>query len=300
MQNQRRIEQRAVEIGNTERLPAHLRDPLIGWRCCVKLFRTACFGHTAFRDTVSPDTDFVQDIEKQGFVTVYAVRFDDTKREFRHTFGEHSPEYSFDYSFRKHLIEGRRYMYRNNFPSFRWLMGQLERRRDDASLTAQVATAHGLFLDDRQDLLASGEDSDDQAIVEAFRRRMAGTEGDTIKLALSCLTFVVSPASAFRRHYYLGVKIARHGSAQDIRNWVLRKNSAASDARAITKIAFCHGLFQSRHRSRDGKRKQAFLRGFVGQYWPAISCRALVLQRIDEARAAFRLVRERGKAADPR
>ena len=48
-----------------------LRDPLIGQVVGVKLFRRACFETARFENTISPDTDFVQDIARAGWNTIY-------------------------------------------------------------------------------------------------------------------------------------------------------------------------------------------------------------------------------------
>jgi hypothetical protein len=63
----------------------HLRDPLIGQVVGVKLFRTACFQIGMFEDSISPDTDFVADIARPGWKTVYIGRVrTPAHRSYRH------------------------------------------------------------------------------------------------------------------------------------------------------------------------------------------------------------------------
>jgi len=269
----------------------YLRDPLIGWRCCIKLFRTACFAQVAFRNTVSPDTDFVQEIEAQGFAIVYAVRLNHDQPEFRRTFGQHNPDYTISYTFRKHLIEGRRYTYRNNFPSFRWLIEQLERRQDEISFTAQVATAHGLFLGGRHDQLTPEWNDDDQAIWLSFMQRLGTNEANKTKLLLAFLIFAFSPAGSYKRHYRLGMALGQYGTSCESQDWLHRMGGADSNARAIAKIGYCHGLCQSRFESQEACENFDFVRKFVGEDWPKLSWPERIEMRFFEATAVFKLLR---------
>ena len=45
----------------------HLRDPLTGRACCIKMYRKDCIEKVKFKDSISPDVDFREDILKYGW-----------------------------------------------------------------------------------------------------------------------------------------------------------------------------------------------------------------------------------------
>ena len=97
----------------------HLRDPLIGQIVGVKLFRKACFETARFENTISPDTDFVHDIARAGWNTIYIGQRRHGSANGWSTFGEHCREYTPSYTYRKYLLEGARYRYRQKPEGFR-------------------------------------------------------------------------------------------------------------------------------------------------------------------------------------
>jgi hypothetical protein len=266
-----------------------LRDPLIGRVCCVKLFRTACFARTGFPNSLSPDTDFAREIGDQGYSTVYAIRADHSDRSHDHTFGQHSPDYSIDYTFLKHLVEGRRYVYRNAFHSCRWHMWQLEKQQSETSLIAQIAIAHGIFLGGREDRLVPYGDSSDRAHLEVLEKRVAQTPSKFVPRLIAALRFVFSSKSAFERHFRLGTELARVGSWHHMRSWLLSYGGRTSVPDIIAKIAFSHGLFQPSHLSSDALAKQDHLRRLIGDEWPARSIFDALRSRLNDAKNALLL-----------
>ena len=134
-----------------------LRDALIGQIVGVKLFRTACFKDTSFEDTIAPDSDFGDDIARAGWSTDYIGQLGSSWV----TFGEHRPDYTPLYTYRKFLLEGARYRYRQKPEGFRWHFGVLEASSHPSALIAQTALTEGLFL---------GEVSRSSRITDAPRR----------------------------------------------------------------------------------------------------------------------------------
>ncbi|HEY3257981.1 MAG TPA: hypothetical protein VGJ64_03935, partial [Gemmatimonadaceae bacterium] len=53
---------RAATDDRTGMTVGELRDPLMGQVVGVKLFRTECFEWAAFRDSITPDTDYIAEI----------------------------------------------------------------------------------------------------------------------------------------------------------------------------------------------------------------------------------------------
>jgi glycosyltransferase involved in cell wall biosynthesis len=134
---------------------ARLRDALTGHVVGIKLFRTACFAITRFRDSISPDTDFVGELDRLGWKTVFIGKLDSHDPDSWATFGEHRPSYTPSYTFRKHVLEGARYRYRRTVPGLRWRLARLESSAHPSALIAQVGLAQGLFENTDGDRLGS-------------------------------------------------------------------------------------------------------------------------------------------------
>src|SRR5262249_17357771 len=129
----------------------HLRDPLIGQVVGIKLFRTACFESGTFADSISPDTDLVAEIAQAGWQTAYIGRLKTYASVPRSAYGEDRPDYSLPYTYRKLLIEGARYRYRQAPEAIRWHFAQLEASRHPSALAAQIGLAQGIFLEQISD-----------------------------------------------------------------------------------------------------------------------------------------------------
>ena len=145
-----------------------LRDALIDQVVGVKLFRTQCFRTCSFRDSISPDTDFVDEIGRAGLKTVFIGRVTPNSNDLWTTFGEHRPSYTMPYTYRKHLLMGCRYRYRRSLDGFRWHFAQLGKSRHPSALIAQIGMSHGLFLEANQDLLGISWDDRIVSQLEKF------------------------------------------------------------------------------------------------------------------------------------
>jgi hypothetical protein len=156
-----------------------LRDPLIGRVVGIKLIRTSCFRHVPFRDSISPDTDFVEAIATQGWKTRYVGRPTRTRSEDAWvTLGEHRPDYTSAYAYRKYLLEGRRYSYRPSLDGIRWHFAKLEASDHPSALIAQIALAQGIFVVSEKDqlgLACTDEESIRFRAIEIFLRASPST-----------------------------------------------------------------------------------------------------------------------------
>ena len=153
-----------------------LRDALIDQVVGVKLFRTQCFRTCSFRDLISPDTDFVDEIGRVGLKTVFIGKVTPNSNDLWTTFGEHRPSYTMPYTYRKHLLMGCRYRYRRSLDGFRWRTAG--RSRHPSALIAQIGMSHGLFLEANQDLLGISWDDRIVSQLEKFlgSREVAGRD----------------------------------------------------------------------------------------------------------------------------
>jgi hypothetical protein len=137
---------RAAVRDDTGIVVGELRDPLVERVVGVKLFRTACVQQVAFSDSVSPDTDFGAAIARAGWKTVYVGRPAPGTGAPVATLGEHRPDYTPAYTFRKHLLEGRRYWHRGAAHGMRARNASLAASSHPLAPLAQLAMGHGLFL----------------------------------------------------------------------------------------------------------------------------------------------------------
>ena len=215
----------------------HLRDPLIGQIVGIKLFRTAVFRTRMFQDSISPDTDFVADIARAGWKTVYVGKLKNSGSDQWATYGEHRPDYSLRYTYRKYLIEGCRYRYRQKAAAARWHFAQLGASRHPSALAAQIGLARGLFLEKITDQLGTSRVDEDFVQLSRF---LSGTataqrDGDLDQAGRD-----MSPRERFYAHYRLGVELGRANDLQTFKRCLGLQNDQAG---WISKIALCKGLF---------------------------------------------------------
>ena len=224
-----------------------LRDPLYGRVEAIKLFRTAEVTRIGFRDSISPDTDFLQLMEKDERYLVYALRYDTDTLGTRHTFGEHRPDYQPLGTFEKNKRDGRRIRHRGRADSARFHLDLLHHRAHPYALIAEVGIAHGLFQDwegDRQDGVDRAG-ADFRRLRELLER--AGRSRSALRTrvddAAAAAALVGSAERVFNSSYSLGTALSavRDGAAF----------VAALDARHrvrhpwawLAQAALCRGLF---------------------------------------------------------
>jgi hypothetical protein len=154
----------------------HLRDPMLGRVQGVKLFRTAGFAHTSVPDSISPDTDFSARLGAHGLHTIYALKLGDGTPELWHTFGEHRPDYTPLYTFRKHVVKGARFRYRRSRHAPRTWVRRLHASRHPLADFAIIGIARGILLPIEHDLLAPYERDDDFDCLERLLEAKAGVD----------------------------------------------------------------------------------------------------------------------------
>jgi asparagine synthase (glutamine-hydrolysing) len=218
----------------------HLRDPLVGQVVGIKLFRTACFQIGMFEDSISPDTDFVADIARSGWKTVYIGRLRTYGPDQWTTYGEHRPDYSLLYTYRKHLLEGCRYRYRQTPGAIRWHFAQLEASQHPSALAAQIGLAQGIFLEQITDLQGTSTIEEDFA---QFARFLSGVATDERKNDVDNASGDMSARECFQLYYRLGVEFRRAEDFQTFHRYLRRLQNTRHDTVAwISKIALCKGL----------------------------------------------------------
>jgi hypothetical protein len=187
---------------------------------------------------VSPDTDFSQDILTRGWKSVRALRFEGPKERW-HTFGEHAPNYTPAYTYSKYLVEGRRYRYRRAFGEFKGHFEKLERSSHEAAPLAQLAMAHGVFLEEDHDLLSSGPPCEEELALQPW---LAGViPGEPCPRFR--FPYLATPSDAFTRSFEMGVGCRQTESSSAFARCLKLANGLQYSLRWPAKIGLCHGLF---------------------------------------------------------
>jgi hypothetical protein len=221
-----------------------LRDALLGRTVGVKLFRTECFRDSSVPDSIAQDTDFVARLRARGWRTDYVGTHRDDPRALRPTLGEHKPEYTEPYTYRKLLIEGARIRYRGAKHGLFWQMGAMEESRHPMALLAQVAFAHGLFQNlERDELRPVPRDPKCDELVAYLSSE---TRDTAIAEGLLALSREGRLGDIFKHFVTAGRSLGRHQAGATFRDVFNGVSGARHNPRAlVAKIALSHGLLMN-------------------------------------------------------
>lgn len=230
---------RQVVRRDTGIVVGELRDALIGQVVGVKLFRTAPFQSLLMGDTISPDTDLGRGLRRAGWQTVYAGSPPRGDPGPWATFGEHRPDYRPEYTWRKYLLEGRRYRYRDNPDGIRWHFGRLENSRHDSAVIAQIALANGIFLESDRDLLGRLQpDAAYARLAEFLALRETGAHNGAMDRDLN-----PSLPESFGLYHARGRALFAAGASGSFRKLLeLLSGCHKNEASLVAKIGLCRGL----------------------------------------------------------
>ena len=240
-----------------------VRDVLVGPTSGVKLYRTDCLRQIPFQDSISPDTDFIEEIFLAGWKTIFALQ--STGLSVRNAFAEHSPDYTPQYTFQKYLRLGRRCVYRNRVKGFLWQLRQLQRTSHPAAFWALVGLSHGVFLSDDKDTTALrwGRAAEFE-FLQGFSTR-AGDDSNTLRVLAGLLS--LSSRRIFHRSYRLGVVFRRQGCWKGFRRALTVLARVKLHPYAwVALTGLCHGLFQDGYRAEEAERSYSMLGGFLDEY----------------------------------
>jgi hypothetical protein len=239
---------------------AVLRDPLTGIVYCVKLFRTKVFQTTSMPDSVSQDTDFVKNMKRRGWKETHVTHLGaDTTGPFI-TLGEHRPDYSPAYTYRKFLIEGARLRYRGARGGFFSKLASLEDSKLPVAPLAEVAITHGFFVPMAGDELKPPEDepgADELMSLLTGSGRLTGVD--------VALTGYARLRDVFRRYVSIGEQIAAAKAGESAREALAATAGATRDwRRFVAKVGLGHGLLRTdEDRMRSDANEEAFRRLMV-------------------------------------
>ncbi|MCZ6799281.1 MAG: glycosyltransferase [Nitrospirae bacterium] len=252
-----------------------VRDPMVGRGSGIKLFRTKCFEDIPFRNTISPDTDFSAELLKYGWKTVFALKYADTSPAWWHTFCEHQPSYTLEYTFAKFLIQGGRHRYRNSVFGLRWHFRQLQTVNHPGSDVARIALGHGLFLTDEEVLPVSPTLAHDLDLLKDFtighdldrlkdfmgkQDRSLSAKGDSFD------EWTLTPRRLFQKAYKHAIALRKNGGySKFIDDLNLLGNSKHPFA-WVGILGLCRGVFVDTFHAHEVRRVYRMLEGLLRAY----------------------------------
>jgi hypothetical protein len=251
---------RELVAQDTGMVSGFLRDALLGRVCCVKMYRTECFAAFPAPDTVANDTDFRDGILRLGWQIRRALHFDDRGRGNWHTFGEHRREYSPHYTFSKFLIEGRRVRHKRDPDALEGWLTRLRHSRHEMKTIAQIAFAHGIFLEEGGDLLRPFAESDDWRVLERFMSARPATGSGRVALP----RVGGDAKGTFRDAYRLGIELrtADDWPAFDDALRLVAEQGARRGC--VAQVGLCHGLFADAYDEEILERGYALFQDLIG------------------------------------
>lgn len=238
-----------VVVGN-------LRDPLLGRVVGVKLFRTRCCDLVKHRDSTSPETEFIEDLHREGWTRISALKYAGGSPDARHAFGEHRPDYTPLYAFCKYVREGAKARYRMAGGGLRRRFRQLQASGHGAAIIATIASAHGIFVREARDLHGPPARSDD---FERLERFLGARDGPADPTSIEDCLASGDLGAGFKRAYALGIRLHRRQAPTAFRETVERLGREDGIGAWVATVGLCHGLFADEYREADAEEAFALL-----------------------------------------
>jgi hypothetical protein len=235
----------------------HLWDPLLGRIVGIKLFRTRCFDDVKLRESTSPETNFVQDIQREGWTAVYALKYVGDSPAEMHVFGEHRPDYTPYYTFCKYVREGAKARYRRAGGGLRHVFRLLHASGHGSAIIATIAAAHGIFVRADQDLYGPFEQSHGFEFLERFLN--APQTGGNTPVVQGELAQKDS-REGFKRSYEFGILLRQCGSSPAFMACMRQLAQERSVASWVALVGLCHGLFFEEYCDAEAEAAFALLR----------------------------------------
>lgn len=235
----------------------HLWDPLLGRIVGIKLFRTRCFDDVKLRECTAPESNFVQDIQRLGWTTVYALKYSGDSPAEMHVFGEHRPDYTPHYTFCKYMREGAKARYRKAGDGFRGVFRQLRSNAHEAATIATIAAAHGIFVKEERELYGPFEQSEG---FEFLQRFLIAPETNGHAPAARGELVHKDFREGFKRSYELGILLRQCRSSATFMAYMRQLGMERSIASWVALVGLCHGLFFEEYREAEAEEAFALLR----------------------------------------
>ena len=240
----------------------HLHDPLLGQIVGVKLFRTQCFKDVELRESTSPETNFVADILRRGWTTVYAVKETENSSVPVRVFGQHRPDYTPYYTFCKYMREGAKARYRKAGPGFRSVFRQLHGSGHEVATIAIIAAAHGIFLNEERDLYGPFEQSQGFEWIYGFLQNGHVREEARV---IDCNLQSGDLKDVFRLWYKLGVDLRRQQDSSAFLKCMSQLREKEDIRAWVSLVGLCHGVFVDQYDEAAAEKAFVLLRDLLPQ-----------------------------------
>jgi len=228
----------------------HLQDPLQGRILGIKLFRTQCFERVQLRESLSPETDFVEDIQQEGWTRIYALKKIGGSSSDWHVFGEHRPDYNRYYTFCKYMREGAKGRYRKTGGGLRGKFQRLHASSHRSALFAIVAAAHGIFVKENRDLYGPFEHSEGFEFLEQF---LNDAKASPALPAIPDGWMQRDFRKGFKQAYAGGIQLRWQQAPSTFMAYVKRLGQEESIAAWVTLVGLCHGLFMDAYHETEAE-----------------------------------------------
>ncbi len=233
-----------------------LRDPMLGRINCVKMFRRVLFDLEQTPDSICPDTDFSQNIANHGLPHLHVLRFRGEAHTW-HTFGEHRPDYTPQYTFKKFLIAGMRMRFRRNIRGLIHVFSRLHRATGIIPLLGQIAMARGMFIDEKRDRLHPSPAHHEADLLYQF---LEGADRDDEKATKIEPLLAGSPGEIFASFFQLGGELGRSNRGTIFRHIMDALGNSEHKFGWMAKTGLCRGLLPDREPKGDiAKENESFL-----------------------------------------
>lgn len=237
-----------------------LRDPLLGRIVGIKLFRTRCFEQVQLRDSLSPETDFAEDMQRAGWTRIDALKYIGGPPAGWHVFGEHRPDYNPHYTFCKYMVEGAKARYRKAGGGLRNIFRQLHTSGHSAATIAAIAAAHGIFVKEERDLQGPYTRNEEVAFLEQFLKAQEADED--VSTVLGDLVHR-DWREGFTRSYELGIRLRRHQTPSVFKTCMKQLGQEGSIASWVALVGMCHGLFVDKYYATEAEGAFVLLRDLL-------------------------------------
>jgi hypothetical protein len=238
----------------------HLRDPLLGRTLGIKLFRTQCCNRVKLRDCVSCETDFVEELQREGWVRIYALKHAGESPLGWHVFGEHRPDYTPSYTFAKYVREGAKARYRKAKGGLRSQFRRLYTNGHDAALIATIAAAHGIFVTTARDIHEPDVHNEEfECLSRFFTSQEVAKDASVVQGTLGQGDL----QEGFKRAYALGIQLRQQQAPATFTSYIRQLQQADDTHSWVALIGLCQGLFVDEYREAEAEQALALLREFL-------------------------------------
>lgn len=241
------LDNKCIELLRRSMLPnvaiaiGQLRDPIMGIISGVKLYRTESISRRYFNDSISPETDIINEVCKDGWRIIYTLN-PHSKSSRINTLGEHNPEYTSLYTYLRYYRLGIKLAYRKEELYIRNVYHRLSKSMHRYALVAMIAFSNGLFGKYNCNLLTPQyfqTKNRDFYKLDDFLKSNADLYTNGVNL--NSINYK-DPVSLFRIFMELGVCLRNNNSLKGLEYYLGLINKSSNNYSWVGKAGLCNGV----------------------------------------------------------